>query len=280
MITQFRPMPDAGARIGPDGERSYKRTYNVRSNTPDELRAYILNYALTPLYGSPHPEDWTCTVSSYDLQQLKEDPYHWTLEVTWATGHNQGRNEQDDQAQPDQRRPRWSARFQPISNFLPVDRQGNKFCDSAGTPFDPIPDQPIWVRAITIVRYENVWSENRDLGLINACNSDAWRGSAAKTCLISDIQAQEVWLSGNYWFEYTYQILQNPFIALPGGMGTIGGWDPLQIVDAGPKILKPDPVSGQKKPIAIVDSQEILDGRANIWMGPAICSPRARSRSF
>ena len=127
---------------------------------------------------------------------MRDDPFCWELAVTWSTQHA-GRNEKDDQAQPDQRRPKWSASFQPLSNFLPVDRQGNLFCDSAGTPFDPIPDQPIWVRAITIFRYESIWAEDRDLSYINACNSDIWRLSNPCEVLISNIHVEEQWLSGN-----------------------------------------------------------------------------------
>ena len=255
MIIQFRRRSDAGARIGPNGLRSFKRQYNIKSNTADELRSYILNYPAVPAYGSPHPEDWTCTVSDYDLNQLETDPYRWILEVTWSTQHN-GRDETDDQKQPDMRRPKWSAKFQPVSNFLPRDRQGKLFCDSAGTLFDPPPDQPIWVRAITIQRYESIWAESRDLSYINACNSDVWRLSEPCEVLISDISVAEEFVCGNYWMSYTYTLLQNPFIALPNGAGTIGGWDPLLVVNAGPKVL-----DANGKPTTIVNSNNCTDGR-------------------
>ena len=51
MIIEFRRRPNAEARIGPNGERSYKRSYFIKSNSPNELRSYILNYPSVPLYG-------------------------------------------------------------------------------------------------------------------------------------------------------------------------------------------------------------------------------------
>ncbi len=259
MLIQFRPRPDAGCRVGPNGARSFKRQYNLMSNSPNELRSYILNYPSVPAYGSPHPEDFTCTVSDYDLNQMEADPYRWVLEVTWSSNHG-NRNEKDDQNQPDQRRPRWSSTFQPISNFLPTDLQGKMFVDSAGMPFDPPPDHPIWVRAITIHRYETTWSEARDLTLINATNTDSWRQSQPGEVLISSVANEETWLMGAYWFSYTYTLLQNPKILLPGGAGTIGGWDPLLLVDQGPKIKGPagTPIDAPDPATGTVDGRSFL----------------------
>jgi len=257
MITKIRTRPGKGAFIGPNGERGFKTKYLIQSNTPYELRAAILMYPYLPQYGYPHPEDATCTCSNIELDQLQEDPTKWEMDARWTTNHSTHRNEQEDQKQPDQRRPKWSARFQPIDSFLPRDRQGKAFCDSAGSPFDPPPNVPIWVRAVTIFRYEPTWSEVRDLTLINATNTDQWRMSKPGEALISDVVAEEQWVMGGYWFAYTYTILQNPFITLPGDGGTIGGWDPLLIVDAGPKVL--DATTG--KPTIVPDPNGIVDGR-------------------
>jgi hypothetical protein len=261
-IQWIRRKIGAGAGIGAGGVRRFKRTYNIRSTIASELRSAILAHPSLPKYGAPHPEDLTCTCSDLDLEQREDDPFLWTLQATWETAHSGGRNETEDQKQPDLRRPKWAAKFQPISNFLPRDRQGKLFCDSAGTPFDPPPDMPIWVRAITIERYESKWSEDRDLGLINATNTDVWRSSQPKEVLIADVTCAEEWVMGKYWFRYVYTLLQNPKIALPGGAGTIGGWDPLLIVDAGPKIL-----DGSGKAVVIPDDNGLVDGRPRFLDG-------------
>ena len=259
MIIEFRRRPNAGAQIGPSGERVWKRDYFMRSNSPDELRSYILNFTALPQYGSIHPEDPWCTVTDIDLNQSADNSFVWMATVKWSASHS-GRNEKDDQKQPDQRRPQWSKRFTPIPNYLPQDLQGKLFCDSAGTPFDPPPEMPIWVQEVTIVRYEDSWDDERDLAYIYATNTDSWRNSNAGEALVGDIGCVEEYLNGTYWYKYTWKILQNPKISLPGGAGTIGGWDPLLIVDAGPKCKQPGP--GGTTIIAPAVQNGYVDGRA------------------
>ena len=267
-IIRIRRKINAGAGIGASGVRSFKRSYNIESDTHSELRSLILADLRLPKYGAPHPEDPACTCADIELEQLEDNPFMWRMDARWETAHAQGRNETEDQKQPDQRRPKWSKRFTPIPNYLPRDLAGKLFCDSAGTPFDPPPEHPIWVQEVTIARYETAWNDTRDLSYMYATNTDTWRGSAAGEALIGDISCSEEWLMGGYWFLYTWKVLQNPKIVLPGSGGTIGGWDPLLIIDAGTKYKNGQMIGGKE--------QLLADGRRRLRRWPAVLPRRHR----
>jgi hypothetical protein len=239
-ILWVRVKPGAEVSVGQDGRRTFRRGYYVRSSITNETRTAILNCGLVPVYGAPHPEDLTATCSAVNPAQHKDHPYLWDVTAEWTTG---GGGDPERHKPPDERRPKWSYRFQPLRMAFPRDLDGKLFADSSGTPFDPPPDMPIFVDEVTVTRFEATINRTADRAFLNATNTDAWNGAAAGEALCADISADEVWEGGQYWKQKTYKILVSPKIVVSGT--NIGGWDPEYVLDAGPKVLvdgKPEPI--------------------------------------
>jgi hypothetical protein len=257
-----RTMLGAEATVGPNGERSYRRSFLAKSNLTRELRTAILASPMLPRYGAPHPEDFNATCSKVTPKQHKKNPYLWDVDCEWTTLHGQG-NEADKQKPPDQRRPHWSYHFSPAHRYFPRDLDGKLFADSAGTPFDPPPDMPIWIDEVTIQRYEPVVADIRsqDRGYMNGTNTDDWQGAQPNEALIADIARDEVFEQNAWWFNTTYKVLVSPRVQVQGGY--VGGWDPFQQLDAGARILNDD---NPPVPTPIVESGYV-DGRPHTLDG-------------
>jgi len=271
-IEWCRKVNEESTAIDERGQQTFHSVYLLKSDTPEESRDNVLFSELLPTYGAPHPQNAFSICTKKDATRKKEDPHFWDAWADWGsnTGH---RNPQDDQKRPDQRRPKWSGRFSPINQFRYFDRVGNYFTDRAGTPFNPPPGIPIFVDEITIQRYEATLDRVADRGFLNATNTDTWNGADPYTALIAEIDFQEVFEFGQYWFLKTYKVLVNPRIAissnegvailpLPQDAGTpvdlfYGGWSPYFVLNAGPKEID----ATTKKPVTIQDENNVLDGQ-------------------
>ena len=253
--------------VGPNGERTYRRSYLVLTDDPNELKRNILLCGALPVYGAPYPEDPLAWCQRVDPKQRTDSPLHWEVEAEWSSQYPGG-NPTDRQKPPDQRRPQWDYKFQPLHKIFPTDLDGVAFCDSAGTPFDPPPEIPLFVDQITVRRYEQSFSRKADRKYLNATNTDAWQDAQAGEALVQTIDRQEVFEDGAYWFSTTYVVLCSPLVTISGVIGpsgdspTIGGWDPVFILDQGPKIL-----DANNKPQAIIDSAQAIDGRPQLLDG-------------
>ncbi len=227
------------ASTGPHGEISFRTVYTLKSDTPLENRIAILASGLLPVYGSPHPDCALSTCVKVTPVQNKENPYLWEATCEWNTVHG-GENPTEMQKQLDQRRPRWRHKFvkSPMQRFYDLD--GKPFFDTAGSPFLPAPNIPIWMDEITITRWQAQCDRQFDRQFLNATNTDTWYDAEPSTALIDDIDAEEIYEKGAYWFIYTYRILVNPKVVLDHGE-VIGGWDPCPVLNAGPKSLQDDP---------------------------------------
>ena len=258
-ILWVKPGP-ASMAIGPRGERTYKRSFTVRSDTPNESKRAILFCGALPIFGlSPYPEDLQAVCNSIEPVQDPNGPYHWHVACQWST--LQEGNPADKQKPPDQRRPVWGYTFQPLQKYWPCDLNGLKYCDSAGTPFDPPPSRPIYVQVYTIQRYEAVGDRDDDATYLNATNENGWQGAAPGEALIQNISVQEVFEQADYWHNCTYTVLKSPRITVPGtiagggGNPFVGAFDYECILDAGPKVLD---ANNQPQPI---QQDGLLDGR-------------------
>ena len=128
----------ASMAIGPRGDRTYRRTFTLRSDTPNESKRAIIFSGFLPVFGlSPYPEDPQAICNHVEPVQNPNGPYHWTVACEWST--LQEGNPADKQKEPDQRRPIWSYTFQPLQKYWPCDLDGLAYQDSAHTPFDPPP---------------------------------------------------------------------------------------------------------------------------------------------
>jgi hypothetical protein len=264
-ILWVRPKLGYGMTTGPEGQRTWNRSYTLRSDVPDEIRSRILASGMIPVYGAPHPEDFSAICTVIHPEQDKDHPYLWHIDCEWSTQSDSGskKDPKDSQKAPDQRRPKWKRRFEPIHRYLPRDFDGKVYCDSAGSPFDPPPETPIFVQHFTIQRYEPVSSgvDAADRAYMNATNTDTWLSAAPNEALIANIEREDEFLFNQWWFATTYEVLVNPIVQMPGNAGTIGGWNPLKIVDAGPKELD---VNGKPQPIK---DRDFIDGRPTFLDG-------------
>jgi hypothetical protein len=214
--------------------------YTVKCDTPTEQRSGVLNCGMLPGYGSMFVEDAQCFAVKIEADQDKDNPWLWHVTIEWKTLSAGGRSPGDQQLQPDQRRPKWSARFVTVPEARYVDLQGQPLQDAAGSPFDPPPDIPIVCDEITIVRYESACNRLAQRAYMQACNSGSWNGAEQGTALVQDINVQEDFVFGAYWFLTTYNILVKPRIMLTiphGGTLPCGGWDPEYTLNVGPKCL-------------------------------------------
>ena len=267
-VLWVRPAGDTRYSIsGDQGERVISATFNIKSSVVNETQITILNCGLLPVFGySPFPTDLYAICSKVDLKQNREGSQFWTAECEWRTVLD--RNPQDQQKNPDQRRPRWSYSFQPIAKYFPSDLDGNAFVDTAGTPFDPPPERPIWVNEVRIERYEATLNRKSDRRYLNATNSDSWQSAAAGEAFIHNIEAVEVYEFGQYWFRRTFTVLVSPRITVAGtiagpnagGSPFVGAWDYECALNQGTRYLPAaGPNAGKPQPIV---NGGFIDGRA------------------
>ena len=157
MTTAIYVHEKAGGKSGGQNERGRNRYHNewiVKMSDATATRANVLGCGGLPVYGSPNAEDTKAICIRVDAKRHQDAPNFWDAEADWEESPVSGRDPTDDQKQPDLRRPKWSSRFTPfpVSRFL--DYAGNLLCDRAGTPFDPIPDMPIYCEEVTVSQYE------------------------------------------------------------------------------------------------------------------------------
>ena len=230
--------------LGEQGKQSWREEFTIKSTVTAETRANLL--AAMPAYGTLHAENPAAMCVKVGFTQHKDNPYLWDATAEWNTITGD-RDPREDQKQPDERRPKWAFHFGPIQQFLMRDLDGLPFVDKAGTPFNPPPGVPVYVDEVTIRRYSATCNRTADRAYMNCTNSDAWLGAEAGTALIADCGAEEVFLLGAYWFAYTIKVLVSPRIVI--GDQCAGGWNPLYILNAGPRELNTDV---PPKPVPIV----------------------------
>jgi hypothetical protein len=104
---------------------------------------------------------------------------------------------------------------------------------------------------------------------MNFTNTDTWNGCAANTDLIANIDTQEVYEYGAYWFRRKVTFFINPRYTISqygkdvsdGSITTVGGWNPLLVLNAGGRELK-DKTGGGKQAVPI-ERNGLVDGRAH-----------------
>lgn len=240
----------SGGKSGGQDERgrsSYHNEWTVKCDSPTMTRAEVLNCGLLPIYGSPNAENLMAVCVKTDARRQANAPCYWDVVADWQESPLSGRDPADEQKQPDQRRPRWSSRYIPIPVSRFVDYGGGSdspmlLTDTAGTPFDPVPDMPIYCEEITVNQYEATAARTTKRGFMGRTNTDVWCGAAVGEALVDDIQTGDEFIKGVYWWNTTYKILIKPraAITLPGSWGTtyVGGFDPEYVLNAGPLAWK------------------------------------------
>jgi hypothetical protein len=249
--------------VADHGANHFHSKYIVKSDDPNELRSAVLACTGIPHYGAPHPENLTAICCKVDARKRREAPLLWDVDAEWNTVTASGRDPADQQKQPDERRPKWRAKFIEVPISVYHDRAGTLLADKAGTPFDPAPEQLIYIDEISIIRYEPYCDRAFQRGYLNATNTDSWLGAEAGTALVKDIAVDEEYMQGAYWFITTYLIWVKPRYSCTGLNGTnyvIGGFDPEYVLNAGPLALVTD--SGtNKKTLQAPKKGPFYDGR-------------------
>ena len=123
-----------------------------------------------------------------------------------------------------------------LSNYGGIDwTSGNTYqapqllADAAWTPFDPPPDMPIYCDEITIRQYESTSGRAAKRAFLGMSNSDTWQGAGPGTAFVDQIETQDEFVQGTWWWLQTYVILIKPRIQIElpsGGYTYIGGFDP------------------------------------------------------
>lgn len=257
-----KPGGKAGGQ-GEGGSSAYHNEWLVKMDTPTATRAQVLNCGLLPVYGSPNSENLLAVCVRTDARRRDDAPQYWDASADWQESPRSGKDPADEQKQPDQRIPKWSARFLPFPIARFVDYDGKLLADAAGTPLSPPPAMPIWCEEITIFRYEMAASRAAHAPFMGATNTDTWLGFGPGLALIEDISTQMEYVQGVYWWPHTYKILVKPRvqITLPkGGTAQIGGHHPEYVLNAGPLAIVTDPTTS-KKSVRPVSRGGTHDGR-------------------
>ncbi len=258
-----RKHEEAGIGDGNDPtRRSHRASYIVKCSSPSDEAISVLGCGMIPTYGSPYPTDRTAYCQSVIPKRIEGSPLHWEVSVEWATScgsGGRGVDPNDAQKAPKDRRPKWRGHFISMPQTFYADLDGKKFADSAFSPFTNTPTIPIYADEITITRYESVCNRQQDRGYMGKTNLDYWMGAEPQTALIQDIDFEEVFEFGAYWFLYTYKVLVCPRFWLPASIASelkddgsrrsiyVGGFGYTFLADAGPRQLKwiKDPSTNQ-----------------------------------
>jgi hypothetical protein len=221
---------------------SFHSEYLVKWDAPTATREAVLLCGQVPVYGAPHPENPLSKCVKVTAKQNKDHPYLWNVSADWEYKPVSGHDPADLQKQPDLRRPRWRARFvpYPLARFFDLSDPAKLLADKAHTPFDPVPDIPIYVDEITIVRWEHECNRGTQRGYMGKSNEGVWLSAEPGTAVIDDISVDEAYEQGAYWFQTTYRVLVKPRIeiSLPlGGTTEVGGYDPEYVCNMGPRAL-------------------------------------------
>jgi hypothetical protein len=255
-----------GGKSGGQGERGYSSYHNewlVKCSSPTMTRAEVLACGLLPVYGSPNAENTKAVCVKTDVRRQANAPCYWDASADWQESPISGRDPADEQKQPDQRIPKWSSRYVPFPVSRFIDYGGHLLCDRARTPFDPVPDMPIWCEEITVFQYEATANRQYCRPFMGATNTDTWQGAAPGEALVDDISTEMEYIQGVYWWPHTYKILIKPRveIRLPkGGTTYVGGFDPEYVLNAGPMAFVQDAKTGKWSKKAVTHGG-FYDGR-------------------
>jgi hypothetical protein len=269
MPAVYARLIEAGITGGVGGKRRFSTHYRVKMDSPSATRTAVLLCGLVPVPGAPHPENMMAVCTSVDAYRVEGHPYIWEVRAEWDYSTTNRRDPAEDQKPPDQRRPVWSFNFMPLPESRFYDLWGYPFVDTAGTIISPPPEIPIYVDEITIIRYESSLNRALDKQYLNAVNSDTWLGCEPYTALVHDIDVQEIYEQGQYWFQKKFVILVKPFrvpehniIGADGKAITkIGGWYPTFVLNAGSRMLVEDPQSPGTKIPATLKIENFIDGQ-------------------
>jgi hypothetical protein len=206
------------------GKREYTRDYVVTMATANADPSSVRLATGVPRIG----QSWTmggvtdagalCT--EVEPQQSDDSPSVWTVTCRWSSDHG----DLEEEPNPLLRPPTisWSSTREERVEFK--DRQGNKYRNTVGDPFDPPPSTQDVHPLLTITRNEASFSAAVAYQYTNAVNSATFYGAAAGYVRINGISASSK-VEGEYSFwEVTYEIQFNP-----------RKWVPYEVLNAGPR---------------------------------------------
>jgi hypothetical protein len=210
-------------------------------------------------YVTPAEFDLNCRVTKISSEQDQDNPFLWLVHVDYSTKWFDPQRALQDPfnpatQNPTQRNPEITWSFQKYQKPITTDINGAALVNSADEPFDPPVEIDDSRPALTVSRYEIIFSPALAVAYMDAVNSDPFAGALPGTAKVDSITGVFVYVEGFFLWKVTYVIHFRR-----------EGWD-LQPLDAGLTEIFTGPGGvRQRRPIQDPSGQpvtapQLLDG--------------------
>jgi len=216
-----RKYASANGSRNQTGERKYREIWIVRTSSRANAET-VRDSALLPAMGASYESGDDAILIEKDAEEIEANV--WEVECRYSSRH--GPDAKDD---PTDEQPRIACSSAKYQKAAVKDLEGKAFLNSAGDPFDPPPMFEETHFVLTHVRNEVSYSAVQAFAYINSINNAAWLGAGKGEVKMERYAGVKKYANDDIYWEVTREFHWNP-----------EGWDPLLVLDAGPRFINVD----------------------------------------
>lgn len=213
------------------GDRTYSRSFYVWTNSKNDGPLVVRLAPGIPRIGEPYVErnglvDLAVYCKSVTADQDSSSFYKWKVKCDYSSrspgGHDPSENDPNPLLRPckvkfSSRAKKKALEFAALVEF---DAEGNETVtedapvqNTANEPFDPPPEDEVFVGTLVFTRNEPFFDEALlfGSGYLRAVNEDQFRSFAPGTCCLANVEATDAWdkAIGKY-YEVAYTVEVDP----------------------------------------------------------------------
>lgn len=268
-LVNYYVIPDGQkGKINHLGQRYYTSQYLVHVNSTADDAGSVCTYIPTAI-NDPYPTDTTCELRDKSASRVEGQLYFWVVTEEYSSEPIEAGNTTESapggngQNITPSSRPWLLTMDSEPQTSLPVEDQDNvPVLNSAGQPFDPPAEVPVYTPILNFSGYKSIASDNLDNVVLytNALNDDtivlAGRTFPAGQLKCVKYTLVQVWENSSFWWQKNVVLHVHP-------EGQT--WNPTKILDAGTVEKYYDGVADQLRNItdptgAPVTTPVLLDG--------------------
>lgn len=162
----------------------------------------VLSSSLIPALFSAHPENAGATLRKRSAQQVKGSPNQWDIELNYSTSTPKPEDSPDN---PTEKRVIWSYTGNKITRIVNKDTDGKAVLNTAFDAPDPAIEVPATIPVWQAVANEANDPAQKKLDFEDKINSQTFRGMAAGTCRLAQLDATEETKNDITYWKVTYR---------------------------------------------------------------------------
>lgn len=196
-------------------QRKRRRTYRVLCDTKYQDESAVIGASGIPPLKAPFFDplsgvyDFGCICVSRRAQQMQNNPKHWEVVCEFDTATKEENDSSQDN--PEQKRIIVTYPTRTTQKAFDKDKDGNTIVLSNGLPPNPPLEDEIGFWNINITYYKKYanYSPSAINGKVFYVNSSTWKGYAARTLMIRDVNASEQFEKNFRFFEINVTLEYN-----------------------------------------------------------------------